>query len=385
MIRFLFLLAVTTIKQNPKRFIKIALITLSIIIAISLLGWGIRWLLFEFMNPSWFRSILLGIGWFLQHFWWFLPLFMSGLILILLLIFIILSLVPIHYKLDANVDSLNGIIATIYATYLFRFVRLLWEIKNDVTLHMRQIGAFTRIISSEDEAEKEKKKEKQRNAEEKRKKKLEEKKKKEEQKKPADYAKLLEVCTKYIVKDTSKHYKAVEGEPPSGLEVLETLFEMKDDAMEKLNSILTYPHLKTIINLVKRASKKVGRALRPQHIDINQEFGFADPTLTAMSLHKLEVFVARHGFGYWLNMEPDYEVAERIENAKATKQGQLGLIASVLIAIGLIVRININMYGRLRLFSVIWPFVWLLTRRPIRREIRRGIRFATNIYFGKDN
>jgi len=379
MIRFLFLLIAT----NLERFIKFVFKFVFTTVIISLFGWDMRLLLLEFMDPSRWRTFLLLIGWFLQHFWWFLPLLLSGLLLFFLLIITILSLVPIRYKLDAKVDSIEGVIATIYVTYLFRFIRLLWEIKDGVTVLVRQIGASTRIISSDDEAVKEKKKEKRKKAEEKRKKKLEEKKKKEEQKKPADYAKLLEVCTKYIVKDSSKHYKAVEGEPPSGLEVLETLFEMKDDAMEKLNSILTYPHLKTIINLVKRASKKVGRALHPQHIDINQEFGFADPTLTAMSLHKLEVFVARYGFGYWLNMEPDYEVAERIENAKATKQGQLGLIASVLIAIGLSVRININMYGRLRLFSVIWPFVWLLTRRPIRREIRRGIRFATDVYFNR--
>jgi len=321
--------------------------------------------------------MLLGIGWFLQHFWWFLPLIASGLLLFILLILTILSLIPIRYNLDAKIDSIDGLIAKIHVTYLFRFVRLLWDIKDGITIYMRQIGASTRIISSEDESVKEKLKKEEEEKEKKR------KKKEKKEKKPTDYAKLLEISTKYIGKDPSKHYKAVDGEPPSGLEVLETLIEMKDDAMEKIQSILTYPHLKTIINLVKRASKKVGRALRPQHIDINGEFGFEDPTTTAMCLYQYEIYTSMYGLRDLIHLYGDYEVSDVIEDVKANKQGQLGLIPAVLVAIGMRVRVNINMYGRLRIFSVIWPFIWLLTRKPIRREIRRGIRFATDVYFDK--
>jgi len=355
MIRFLFLLI-------AKHWKMVALVLL-IMAAVSFSGWGIRWLLFRFLNPSWYRTLLLGIGWFIQNYWWFIP-------LIVLVLVIFFSLVPIRYNLDAKIDSIDGIIATFYVTYLFRFMRWVWNIKDGVTLHMRQIGVFMRVTSSAYDEYKPKK---------------EKPKEEVKEKKPTDYAKLLELSTKYIMKDSSKHYKAVEGESPSGLEVLETLLQMKDDAIEKIESILTYPHLKTIINLVKRTFKKVGRAVRPQHIDVNGEFGFADPTTTAIYLEQYEIYTAMYGIRHLIQLDGDYDVATVIEDVKATQQGQLELLPAVLVAMGLRVRVNINMHGRLRIFSVIWPFIWLLTRRPIRREIRRGIRFLTNVYFGKDN
>jgi len=366
MIRFIFLWIAT----NLERVIKFVLT----IVVIALSGWGIRFLARRFMEPSWAQTGWLGFGWFLQHSWWLLPSIMIGFILVVLLLLTIISLIPIRYKIDGKLDSINGIVANIYATYLFRFIRLLWNIKDGVTIFMRQIGASTRIINSEDEAVKEKK----RKEEEARKKKLEEQKKKE--KEPINYAKMLENYKKFMAKDSSKKHKQKQEdeEPPSGLEVLE-------DAIEKIESILTYPHLKTIMNLVKRASKKVGRALRPQHIEIDKTFGFNDPTTTALHLCKIEMYAARFGISFLLDLEPDYEAIERIEHAKSTKQGQMGLIASVLIAIGLYIRINFNVNGRLRPFSVIWPFIWLITRRPIRYEISRGIIFATDLYFKQED
>jgi hypothetical protein len=137
--------------------------------------------------------------------------------------------------------------------------------------------------------------------------------------------------------------------------------------------------------LVKRTLKKIGRAVRPQHIDVNGEFGFEDPTTTTICLEWYEIYTAMYGLRDVIQLDGDYEVAEIIEYAKATYQGQMELLPAVLVAMGMWCRANIDVYGRLRIARVVGPVLWLLTRRPIRRETRRLIRFATNVYFGKDN
>ena len=126
----------------------------------------------------------------------------------------------------------------------------------------------------------------------------------------------------------------------------------KDVKSEKtkpgLKDILTFGTIKTIIKDGFKTIKKLFGALRPKYIDIEGEFGSSDPADTAILYGGYEAFSHMLGIREHVRLNPVF-----------------GNEAEVL-------RLVIDVRGRVNIYRLIIPVVRLLLTKPIRDLILKG-------------
>jgi len=111
----------------------------------------------------------------------------------------------------------------------------------------------------------------------------------------------------------------------------------------KAKLILTYPDLKIIIALCFQCLGKLYRALKPKRLNIQGVVGFDDPATTGWF------------FGAYEATLSTLRLRDRIRLLGSYHEKAL--------------RLDIDIKGRVRLFRLLWPFLWLYLKKPIRAAI----------------
>ena len=129
-----------------------------------------------------------------------------------------------------------------------------------------------------------------------------------------------------------------KSEPPSP----EPEDEKKDrlKPLKQAKAVLTHPDLKTIIGLCFQCMQKLFKALKPKRLDISGVVGFDDPAAT----------------GWFMGA---YEAAAGIMELKS-KIRLLGSYHEKAL------HLDIKARGRACMGRLLWPFLWLYLKKPIR-------------------
>jgi hypothetical protein len=109
----------------------------------------------------------------------------------------------------------------------------------------------------------------------------------------------------------------------------------------RFKGILTYPELKTIIRLVFQCIKKTAGVLLPKRLDIIGTVGFSDPAATGVMA------------GIYENAAALLSLRDKVRlTADFTRPG---------------VRLKVSAKGSVNGARLLWPVVWLVCKKPIRR------------------
>ncbi|MCL2378570.1 MAG: hypothetical protein FWC77_05520 [Defluviitaleaceae bacterium] len=141
--------------------------------------------------------------------------------------------------------------------------------------------------------------------------------------------------------------KTIEPPPPEEPPPPKPEKEEKTDRISPLSQVkaaLTYPNRKIIMSLCLQSLGKFVRALRPKHLDISGVIGFDDPCTTGWAMGAYEAAASVAGVRSKVRILGNY-----IEKA---------------------LELDIAAEGNTRLWGLVWPFIWLYLRRPIRLFLR---------------
>ncbi|MCL2572245.1 MAG: hypothetical protein FWE11_07560 [Defluviitaleaceae bacterium] len=250
----------------------------------------------------------------------------SPLILLVLIIFIILCFGRLRYSIDAKIgEEKKAHIEVSYFMRLIHFVFTYGDRKSDTRLRiawMRSGGAKSTPVRIEPE--------------------INEVPKKEEIKKRETKEHNVRETTKdkgpEKEKKTEKNKKS-KNEKKGKKDWLKPLRQAK--------AVLTYPDRKIIMALTFQSLGKFFRALKPRRFDIHGVVGFDDPATTAWAMGAYEVARGVIGFGDSIRILGSY-------HEKA-------------------LHLDITASGRASLGRLLWPFLWLYLKKPIRTVIHKHI------------
>ena len=259
-------------------------------------------------------------------------------VLLLLVIFLILCLGKIRYRVDAEVGNENAIhVEVSYFRYLVRyaFSYVDGEMKSHGRIVWKRIGEEPES-KLEPEPERESEPIEYKSA---------------EPINPSGSTISIKTETpttkteappnKEIEKPIKQEEKKPEDKKPKG----------KKDLVGFLNQIREFAaehDVKNIIGLTFKCLGKLLKAFKPKHIDISGEIGFDDPATTGWTMGAYEAIVGVAGFRPYIRILGNY-----FEKA---------------------LHLNIDTHGRTRVGSLFWPFVWLVFQKPVRKLIWKQIR-----------
>ncbi|MCL2404464.1 MAG: hypothetical protein FWC92_02835 [Defluviitaleaceae bacterium] len=290
--------------------IRIILISAALLLVV-LLAWRISGI---FMPYPWMLWV-----------WWVLiaPYLLAGGILsIAIVLFTILSLGQIRYRIHASIASEKT--AYVEVTYLMRLVHFVYAYRDGKQETLTRI-AWMQI--GDDKPQKKKRK------------------------------------TKAATSAThATHAQKIESTPqptPAAEQVnkkidtdanKENNKDIKKDRLgplKQVKAVLTYPDRKIIMSLCIKCLQKFVKALKPKHIDITGVIGFEDPSTTGIVMGTYEAVVGTLGLRHKVQLLGNY-----LESA---------------------LELNIETEGRTRLWRLWWPFLWLYLHKPIRVALRKII------------
>jgi len=110
-------------------------------------------------------------------------------------------------------------------------------------------------------------------------------------------------------------------------------------------SVLTYPHLKTIISLVFQCLKKTGKVFLPKHVDIYGSVGFSDPSTTGLVMGACESLTGVLGLRDKIRLYGKFEA----DNTD--------------------ICLDIDVRGSVSIARLSWPVIWLVLKKPVRTLI----------------
>jgi len=114
------------------------------------------------------------------------------------------------------------------------------------------------------------------------------------------------------------------------------------------NTVLTYPHRKTIMELILVCFKKYRRILIPKHLKINGEIGFSDPSRTG-------IFFGVYGV-----------IVSILEIQSIRLQAVFDIDETIL-------RLDADIRGSITIAGLTWPLLWLAWKEPVRGLIIKHI------------
>jgi len=115
----------------------------------------------------------------------------------------------------------------------------------------------------------------------------------------------------------------------------------------QVKAALTYPNLKTIISLSFQCLHKFVKALKPRHFHVSGVVGLDDPAETAWLMGSYEAAAGVTGLRKHIDLLGSY-------HEKA-------------------LHLNIEAKGRTSLGRLLWPFLWLYLKKPVRELIHKNI------------
>ena len=270
----------------------------------------------------------------------------GGIILFLLLIIVVFLLGRVKYRIDAHIgDDTSVYVDVRYLMRLFRCVAVYKDGKFDTRTRI----AWKRLESDKPQQEEEEKKMTSADIEQAITSAITSAEKIYSKSDEADLNEEPEPTPEIIQEATTEQEPGPEQEPepePSTPEPKKTLKE-RINSLKQLKDVLTSLDIKTIIGLCFQALQKFVRALRPKRLDIYGVIGFDDPCTTGWVMGAYESAMGV------LNLGPNVRVYGSYHE-KA-------------------MRLDIKAKGRTRMFRLLWPFVWLYLRKPIRVVIHEHI------------
>ena len=206
-----------------------------------------------------------------------------ALLLSIVLIAALLAIIPVRY--DAKVAVGDETTAIVRVSYFFRLIYFVYEYRKDVRKTTLRIVGFRKKLAIDKS----------------------------------------EPSTK---KNKKKVYKQDESE--------------SDGIIDTIQSVLTYPHRKIIMDLCISALKKMSKHLKPKKIDISGVIGFEDPAHTGWLLGAYEALAGIFKIRQNVRLYGDFNVSSTV------------------------VKLDVFVKGSISIASVSWPFVWLAVQKPIR-------------------
>ena len=220
----------------------------------------------------------------------------------IILLFAIAVIAPISYNVKANVGGETSVLVRV--GYCFRLIYFVYEYREsagDSTLWIFGFRKNLDIFDSENEASEKKRRKKKSKA------------------KP------------------KKKSKKKDDKDEGGI-------------LDFLRSVLTYPHRKTIMGIIKQALKKLGKVMRPQKLDISGKVGLADPANTGFLLIAYEIFANMLRVRQNIQLTGDFESEE------------------------MTLAIDVFIKGHVSVARLTWPFLWLLLQKPVRGLVWKALK-----------
>ena len=280
---------------------------------------------------KWFLLIIVGLV--------LVPIVLVLLLLALVLVFIAI-ITPFRY--EAQVHKGDDIRVWVKASYLLRILRVRYEYENNTSRLNIKLLWFTLGGGKKPKREKKKKP-----------KKLHE----------AEQIPATETTDDTAETDADTAIVPTPEPPPAASDTIEK--DVPDDTppsddnsaggplavfrkiRAQIQSVLTYPDRKIIIELILNCAKKLFRALLPKRLDINGQIGFDDPSTTGLFAGGYEAvapMLGLRGKRHQVNLTANFE-----------EPG---------------VRVQVYTKGHIRAFSLLRPLVGLYLKKPIRRLIK---------------
>ena len=206
-----------------------------------------------------------------------------ALLLLIVLIAVILASLPIRYEVKVVVDDETT--AAVHVSYCFRLIYLIYEYrKNAEKMTLRIVGFRKKLALNKPESSRK--------------------------------------------KSSKKNDKKDESE--------------FGGILSTIQSVLTYPHRKIIIDLCISALKKMSKHLKPKKIDISGVIGFEDPAHTGWLLGMYEALAG---------------ILKIRQNVRLS--GDFNVLSTV-------VKLDVSVKGSVNIARLSWPIVWLAVQKPIR-------------------
>jgi len=243
----------------------------------------------------------------------------GSLVALVLLLITVICHGKIRYRVNASIG--DDKMANVEVSYLMRLVHFVLvyrdgELDNRVRIAWMKIG--------EEKPHKRKRKSKSAEA-------------KDDVRKESDYAN----------KDAGSISASKSKPPPDGDGSPEAGEKDRLKPLKQAKAILTYPDRKIIMSLCLRCLKKFVRALKPKYLDVYGVIGFDDPCTTGWAMGTYEAAAGIMQLRHKVRLYGNYQ-----EKA---------------------LELAIKAEGRTRVWSLIWPFIWLYLHKPIRKVVHEHL------------
>jgi len=239
---------------------------------------------------SWILTVLTVVLWILGG--------LLALVLAIMLLMVILAIAPIRY--NVKISTMQPTTALVKVSYFFRLIYFVYEYNENKSNTTLRILGFRKKLDFDNLITEKKTREK----------------------------KTLEK------KNNEKKVKPKEKKSSKDRGIIETI-----------QSVLTYPQRKTIMDMCMRTMKKYMRIIKPKKFNISGVIGLADPASTGFFLGMYEAVAGVLGIRRSIRLSGDFES----ESVTA--------------------RLNIIIEGRVSFARLSIPFVWLALQKPVRRLI----------------
>ncbi|MCL1842822.1 MAG: hypothetical protein FWF79_03335 [Defluviitaleaceae bacterium] len=239
-----------------------------------------------------------------------------GLLLFFILLAVVLIAIPVKYSVDASTGEKTSVL--VRASYLFNFVRFTYENNDGTGKNELRIAGF-RIKE---------KKEKKDSA--------------QGRKDSAQESGRAEKTQKSPKAQKTKAHKKPKTPPPKK--------EISFNKLSKSYAVLTDSQGKTMIKLTFIAFKKILRVMLPKHVEIWGVVGFSSPATTGIFMGAYEALAGMSGLRSKIRLAGDF-------NSDSTT-----------------IRLNAKVKGSVSVFRMTLPFIWLATRKPVRKLIRNALK-----------
>jgi len=222
-------------------------------------------------------------------------------IAVLILLAVLLCILPIRYSVNSQIGENNS--TSVKVSYLFGLVGFVYEFEDGKSVSVFRLLWFRWVLGED----------------------------------PTENIKKSKSAVKASkAKQSVKKEGNTQEEPEND----------KQNIVDKLKAILTYPELKTIIKLIFNALRKTCRVILPRRLRISGEVGFEDPSTTGFLMGAYEAGVGMLRLRDKINIIGNF-------TADST-----------------IIRLNIFARGSVSVARLSIPFIMLVIKKPIRTLIK---------------
>lgn len=227
-----------------------------------------------------------------------------ALLVAMILLIILLSFIPIKYSVNATVGNENSTLVRV--SYLFPLIIFVYENKKSKEVSYVRIIGFRKKLNVETK----------------------------------EFFDNNNEATEATIDINAEKTTKKTNEKPKKDEKFSI-----NDIIEPIKVVLTYPHRKTIMELCKRALKKIAKVLKPDELHVSGVVGFDNPASTGLFFGAYEALCGALGIRKHVQLDGDFEASANT------------------------VSLKIFTRGNVRVAQLVWPIIWLVLKKPVRTVI----------------